>query len=157
LTNPFKSLSCPSYLLLPPLTQLPMFLLLPLLPLSLLLLPLASIDPVAPVSSASPVFPLSLLLLTLFSLLPLPPLPPPPFLPLLPLSEVVYARVTPSHTGSGGGIFKINVNIVIIMCSHHPIYYHLVFSLLVNQHKKLLMYKKLFSKGRVKYLKLELD
>jgi hypothetical protein len=39
------------------------------------------------------------------------------------------------------------------MCSHHPIYYHLVFSLLVNQHKNLLMYKKLFSKGRVKYLK----
>jgi hypothetical protein len=48
---------------------------------------------------------------------------------------VVYARVTPSWEWGGGEIFKINVNIVIIMT------------------KNLLMYKKLFSKGRVKYLK----
>jgi hypothetical protein len=27
-------------------------------------------------------------------------------LPLLPLSEVVYARVTPSYTGRGGGSLK---------------------------------------------------
>ncbi len=112
------------------------------------------VAPLSPLPLPLTQLPLSLLLLPLFSLLPLPPVPPPPFLPLLPLSEVVYARATPSYTGRWGeGIFKINVNIVIIMCSHHPIYYHLMFSLLVNQHKNLLMYKKLFLWGRVKYLK----